>query len=531
MTRFVSLVTAVIVSTGLFASQREPVYREDGFGIRKLTPPPAPLTLADPDVVLPEPRGVSSAEQRSVIGVVRPFVESSDERRAPTSFQSKGAVRVRLRLTGVSLPEGFVAWVHGSGGDAVPFGAELLFEGAIWTPSVAGDTIALTLPAEAHAEVSAIGHLAQSVAPEGTECIQDVSCNSFADRTTLSKAIAVYTFVDDGNHLIYACTGGLINGADGDRLFLTSRSCVSSGAEAASIEAAWDFKTAFCGGQASVGHLTNGAALLTSSAATDAALLRLHTLPPGRWLMGWDTRSLSAGETLYRISHPLLPDNSGVFAQAYSSTAVTTSSGTCPTWSRPNFLYATRNAGGVGPTSLGAPVITNGGYIVGQLIGICSYAGAPDGCASTSLVVDGALRVSYDTLKAYIDPPTPTVCTANATTVCLLNNRFRVNISYVNPFSNPPNQTGNFLAARLLQGAQNPDTGLFGFSSAQAVEVVVRVQDTRPFAQRFDVYYGGMTDVGYTVTVTDTQTGTTRQYANTVGKIGGGVDRNSFPAN
>jgi hypothetical protein len=25
------------------------------------------------------------------------------------------------------------------------------------------------------------------------------------------------------------------------------------------------------------------------------------------------------------------------------------------------------------------------------------------------------------------------------------------------------------------------------------------IQDTRPFAPRFDVYYGGMTDVGYTV--------------------------------
>lgn len=121
-------------------------------------------------------------------------------------------------------------------------------------------------------------------------------------------------------------------------------------------------------------------------------------------------------------------------------------------------------------------------------------------------------------------------CVANATTVCLLNNRFRVRVAYINPFSDPPNAPGEFLGARLLQGVQNPDTALFGFSSAQAVEVVVRVQDTRPFAPRFDVYYGGMTDVGYTVTVTDTATATTRQYTNAVGQIGGGVDRTSFPA-
>jgi hypothetical protein len=133
--------------------------------------------------------------------------------------------------------------------------------------------------------------------------------------------------------------------------------------------------------------------------------------------------------------------------------------------------------------------------------------------------------------EASATTPGSGACVANSTTVCLLSNRFRVSIAYVNPFSNPPNQPGTFLAARLNSTSGiNPDVALFGFSSAQAVEVVVRLQDTRPFAPRFDVYYGGMTDVGYTVTVTDTVTGTTRQYVNTVGQVGGGVDRSSFPA-
>lgn len=125
----------------------------------------------------------------------------------------------------------------------------------------------------------------------------------------------------------------------------------------------------------------------------------------------------------------------------------------------------------------------------------------------------------------------PGACTPSATAVCLLGNRFKVKVDYVNPFSNPPNQTGTFLAARLLDGVQNPDTALFGFSSAQAVEVVVRLQDTRPFAPRFDVYFGGMTDVGYTVSVTDTTTGVTRLYSNQTGRVGGGVDRTSFSTN
>lgn len=126
---------------------------------------------------------------------------------------------------------------------------------------------------------------------------------------------------------------------------------------------------------------------------------------------------------------------------------------------------------------------------------------------------------------------TPGTCVSTPTTVCLLGDRFRVTINYINPFSNPPNQPGTFLTARLLPGAQNPDVALFGFGSALAVEVVVRIQDARPFAPRFDVYYGGLTDVGYTVTVSDMQTGVTRQYNNIVGTVGGGADRTSFPAN
>lgn len=528
--RFLSLTVAIVFSAGLMASQRGPVYREQGHGIRDVIPPPGPDTLVRPEVVLAEPVGLSSDEQRAVVGIVRRLVVG-DDRPAPLSFRSKGAVRVRLHLNEVSIAPGAVAWVFGANGDAVPFGSELSFENSLWSPSVAGDTIALLLPSGAQATVSAIGHIKKEIVPAGTECYVDVSCNAFADREILSKSIAAYTFVDDSSGLIGACSGGLIRGADGDRLFLTSRSCVSSAAEAASVEAAWDYKTNFCGGLVNAPAITNGATLLTTSPATDAALLRMTSLPPGRWFMGWDTRVLSAGTMLLRVSHPTLPDNSGVYSQAYSATTLTTTSPTCPNWPRPNFLYSTRATGGVGPTSLGAPVITSGGYIVGQLLGICDFSSAPDGCSSSSLVVDGALRSSYDVLKPFIDPAITPGCVANSTTVCLLNDRFRVAIAYVNPFSNPPNQTGSFVAARLLQGAQNPDTALFGFSSAQAVEVVVRVQDTRPFAPRFDVYYGGMTDVGYTVTVTDTQTGTTRQYGNTAGRIGGGVDRTSFPAN
>jgi Bacterial pre-peptidase C-terminal domain/Fibronectin type III domain len=125
----------------------------------------------------------------------------------------------------------------------------------------------------------------------------------------------------------------------------------------------------------------------------------------------------------------------------------------------------------------------------------------------------------------------PTTCTPSSTTVCLLDGRFRVSIAFINQFANPP-APGNFLGAKLVAGSQNPDVATFGISSAQAIEVVVRIQDTRPFGlNRFDVYYGGLTDLEYTVSITDVQKGTTKTYRNPPGTVGGGVDRTTFTAN
>lgn len=121
-----------------------------------------------------------------------------------------------------------------------------------------------------------------------------------------------------------------------------------------------------------------------------------------------------------------------------------------------------------------------------------------------------------------------TNCTPSATAVCLLNGRFRVSINYLNQFANPP-QPGTFVAARLDSSASNPDTATFGLSDPKAVEVVVRIVDARPFAPRFDIYYGGLTDLEYTVSVTDTVTGRAKTYRNPPGVVGGGVDRVTFP--
>jgi pre-peptidase len=106
--------------------------------------------------------------------------------------------------------------------------------------------------------------------------------------------------------------------------------------------------------------------------------------------------------------------------------------------------------------------------------------------------------------------PAPGACAANATTLCLNNNRFRVQAT----FATPQGQTGNATAI-----PQTVDTGLFWFFSASNIEAVVKVVNACGFAggPRYWVFAGGLTNVEVVLTVTDTQTGSVKTYTNPQG--------------
>jgi hypothetical protein len=99
---------------------------------------------------------------------------------------------------------------------------------------------------------------------------------------------------------------------------------------------------------------------------------------------------------------------------------------------------------------------------------------------------------------------TSTGCTQDTTTTCLNNGRFRVRATYDTGSSN-----GNGGAVRLTS-----DTGYFWFFGNANVEMVVKILDACSFNNRFWVFAGGLTDVGVSLNITDTQTGTTKTYSN-----------------
>jgi hypothetical protein len=96
-------------------------------------------------------------------------------------------------------------------------------------------------------------------------------------------------------------------------------------------------------------------------------------------------------------------------------------------------------------------------------------------------------------------------CTANATTLCLNNSRFKVQVQWA---------AGDGSAGSGQAVSLTGDTGYFWFFSSNNVEMVLKAVDGCTFNSNFWVFAGGLTNVNVVTTVTDTQTGTVRTYVN-----------------
>ena len=99
-------------------------------------------------------------------------------------------------------------------------------------------------------------------------------------------------------------------------------------------------------------------------------------------------------------------------------------------------------------------------------------------------------------------------CVPDERTLCLENGRFAVRATW----EKPGGETGDAVAWPLTG-----DTGLYWFFAPTNVEMVLKVLDGCKFNGHRWVFAGGLTDVGVTMTVTDTETGVEKPYGNPVG--------------
>ena len=156
---------------------------------------------------------------------------------------------------------------------------------------------------------------------------------------------------------------------------------------------------------------------------------------------------------------------------------------------------------------------------------------------------DPAVAASYDGLKMAavwaraagpVSPPpqggdgaglfarrfTSAGCALDAGQLCL-GGRFRVAVTFTDP------RTGVPAAGQALP--LTGDTGAFWFFDAGNLELVVKMLDGRPVNDHFWWFYSGLSDLDYTIAVTDTATGGQRTYHNARHHLASGADLTTFP--
>ncbi|HVS63368.1 MAG TPA: hypothetical protein VMT85_07675 [Thermoanaerobaculia bacterium] len=112
------------------------------------------------------------------------------------------------------------------------------------------------------------------------------------------------------------------------------------------------------------------------------------------------------------------------------------------------------------------------------------------------------------------------ICANTDDALCLQQSRFEISVTW----RDFEGQTGGGTAIPLTT-----DTGYFWFFDDANVELVIKVLDARGLNGRFWVFYGALSNVEYTITVRDTETGNSKTYTNPLGTFGSVGDTEGLP--
>ena len=115
----------------------------------------------------------------------------------------------------------------------------------------------------------------------------------------------------------------------------------------------------------------------------------------------------------------------------------------------------------------------------------------------------------------------PGVCATSPNVLCLGGGRFQVEVAWHDQHNGPSGR------GTAIPGSDK--TGYFWFFSDTNVELVVKILDARTVNGFFWFFYGALSDVEYTITVTDVATGERRFYDNPAGNLCGLGDTRAFP--
>jgi hypothetical protein len=229
------------------------------------------------------------------------------------------------------------------------------------------------------------------------------------------------------------------------------------------------------------------------------------------------------GDLVY-VHSPAAPN--GLSATALNSLVIHRSGlGSTPKSTVPNTRITSPREGALvavpAPESVGAEVTSPQGTFLayawsGRSAGLAGQAlGARAGFLS---VAPGDYTLAVDQ-SAVATARVTGSCTAGPY-LCLNGNRFRAEVTWK---ANGASGSGQ---AEALTG----DTGYFWFFDPANAELVVKVLDGRGLNGHFWVFYGALTNVEYTLRITDTATGNVKTYVNPPGRFASAGDTSAFPA-
>jgi hypothetical protein len=411
----------------------------------------APATTVDAARV-EQMKAARRRDGRRQRGFLREFAPRAIDLAATPAAQSNGSVvwtgkvtvagafALRAGLSAVELPPQTRLFVYAPGSEAIGFGLEMKSpQQELWCPAVPGDTVILEVqvPAAAiergeHARFTLRGVIeefafesekGQVEASEFSDCEVDPTCLDSAFWEDLGggfdprKAIAYLEFVENGNS--YICSGGLLNNRPTGfpAYLLTAHHCFGTQDAASSLVAYFDYDTPFCGGTTLPWFYpsTTGSTLLATNEDIDFTFVQLSGTVPsddGRVYLGWSAQELDPDTALYRLHHP------GGGPLSYSATTVEdVPAYSCPTRPASHYIHSTGLFGATIGGSSGSPVFLDGGYVVGQLYGVCGIQNFDPCDYSEYSELDGRFSLTYYEIYPWLDPkPQNLVATAQSAT-------------------------------------------------------------------------------------------------------------------
>jgi len=250
------------------------------------------------------------------------------------ALRSPGAAAIRLHLEEFHAGDGrlWITEMHGNEPQTFgPYSGEGIHgDGEFWSNAALGEAVLIeyepagrsrSLPFRI-AEISHFTSLPVAIAKPDAEltlakagetrnaalsCNIDVTCRP--EYAELARAVARISFeTDEGGAL---CSGTVLNTRSNSMIpyFLTAAHCISSDAEARTVEAYFLYQTSTCNGPApsaaSVRRVVGARYMAGSSVeGGDFTLLRLNSVPDGTVFAGWSSTAHPVGAAVTGIHHP-----------------------------------------------------------------------------------------------------------------------------------------------------------------------------------------------------------------------------------